>query len=152
MTGMLTSASVRTTRNNTTMLTGTLEDFERTVDIVAFSGTYDKFQDILVEDNAVAVSGRVDRSRDSFQLIISSAEKLPAPAKQAPAACVHCGEGSLSPDSLDALKDFLWENPGEVELLLNLGGGSLLATSRQVSEEALTEIPKLLGECRVSRI
>ena len=150
--GMLTSASVRTTRNNTTMLTGTLEDFERTVDIVVFSGTYDKFQDVLVEDNAVAVSGRVDRSRDSFQLIVSSAEKLPAPAKQAPAACVHCGEGSLSPDSLDALKDFLWENPGEVDLLLNLGGGSLLATSRQVNEEALTEIPKLLGECRVSRI
>lgn len=150
--GMLTSARVRTTRNNTTMLTGTLEDFERTVDIVVFSGTYDKFQDVLVEDSAVAVSGRVDRSRDSFQLIVSSAEKLPAPAKQAPAACVHCGEGSLSPDSLYALKDFLWENPGEVDLLLNLGGGSLLATSRQVSEEALKEIPKLLGECRVSRI
>ena len=150
--GMLTSANVRTTRNGTTMLTGTLEDFECTVEIVVFSGSYDKYQDVLEEDTAVAVSGRVDRSRDSFQLIVSSAEKLPAPVKQVPAACVHCSEESLSPDSLVALKDFLWENPGDIDLLINLGGGSLLATSKQVNEEALTEIPKLLGECRVSRI
>ena len=150
--GMLSSANVRTTRNGTTMLSGVLEDFERTVEIVVFSGNYDKYQDVLEEDTAIAVAGRVDRSRDSFQLIVSSAEKLPAPIKQAPAACVHCSEEHLSMESLVALKDFLWENPGDIDLLINLGGGSLLATSKQVSEEALTELPRLLGECRVSRM
>lgn len=150
--GMLSSANVRTTRNGTTMLSGVLEDFERTVEIVVFSGNYDKYQDVLEEDTAIAVAGRVDRSRDSFQLIVSSAEKLPAPRKQAPAACVHCSEEHLSMESLVALKDFLWENPGDIDLLINLGGGSLLATSKQVSEEALTELPRLLGECRVSRM
>ena len=150
--GMLSSANVRTTRNGSTMLSGVLEDFERTVEIVVFSGNYDKYQDVLEEDTAIAVAGRVDRSRDSFQLIVSSAEKLPAPRKQAPAACVHCSEEHLSMESLVALKDFLWENPGDIDLLINLGGGSLLATSKQVSEEALTELPRLLGECRVSRM
>ena len=150
--GMLTSANVRTTRNGSTMLSGVLEDFERTVEIVVFSGNYDKYQDVLEEDTAIAVTGRVDRSRDSFQMIVSSAEKLPAPTKQAPAACVHCSEEHLSVESLGALKDFLWENPGDIDLLINLGGGSLLATSKQVSEEALTELPRLLGECRVSRM
>ena len=150
--GMLSSANVRTTRNGSTMLSGVLEDFERTVEIVVFSGNYDKYQDVLEEDTAIAVAGRVDRSRDSFQMIVSSAEKLPAPIKQAPAACVHCSEEHLSVESLIALKDFLWENPGDIDLLINLGGGSLLATSKQVSEEALTELPRLLGECRVSRM
>ena len=150
--GMLSSANVRTTRNGSTMLSGVLEDFERTVEIVVFSGNYDKYQDVLEEDTAIAVTGRVDRSRDSFQLIVSSAEKLPAPTKQAPAACVHCSEEHLSVESLGALKDFLWENPGDIDLLINLGGGSLLATSKQVSEDALTELPRLLGECRVSRM
>lgn len=150
--GMLTSANARTTRNGGMMLTGRLEDFEYAVEIVVFNNNYEKFQDVLEEDTAIVVSGRVDRSRDSFQVIVSSVEKLPAPAKRSQAACVHCSEEILSGESLGTLKDFLWENPGDVDLLINLGGGYLLSTSKQINEEALRELPRLLGECRISRI
>ena len=150
--GMLTSANIRTTRNGGTMLTGKLEDFEHSVEIVVFNNNYEKFQDVLEEDAALAVSGKADRGRDSFQMIVSSVEKLPAPSKRPPAACVHCSEESLSGENLGTLKDFLWENPGDIDLFINLGGGSLLSTSKQINESALTELPRLLGECRVSRI
>ena len=69
-----------------------------------------------------------------------------------PVACVHCHEVNLSAENLRTLKDFLWENPGDIDLVMNLEGVSLLSISKQVSEEALTELPRLLGECRVSRI
>ncbi len=152
VTGMLTSIRIRTTRNGGTMLTGRLEDFEHTVEIVVFNNNYEKFQDLLVEDAVVAVSGRLDRGRDSSQIIVSNVEKLPAVPKQMPVACVHCHEVNLSPENLRTLKDFLWENPGDIDLVMNLEGVSLLSISKQVSEEALTELPRLLGECRVSRI
>ena len=150
--GMLTSIRIRTTRNGGTMLTGRLEDFEHTVEIVVFNNNYEKFQDLLVEDAVMAVSGRLDLGRDSSQIIVSNVEKLPAVPKQMPVACVHCHEVNLSAENLRTLKDFLWENPGDIDLVMNLEGVSLLSISKQVSEEALTELPRLLGECRVSRI
>ena len=57
--GMITSRTIKHTRNNKTMAFVTIEDLVGTVEVVIFPKDYERFHDLLLEDNKVFIKGRV---------------------------------------------------------------------------------------------
>lgn len=57
--GMITSKTVKTTRNNSMMAFITVEDLVGIVEVIIFPRDYEKYKSLLVEDNKVFVKGKV---------------------------------------------------------------------------------------------
>ncbi len=51
-----------------------VEDLGASIECVVFPSTFDKIADLLVEDRALIISGRVDERNDSIQIIVDGAE------------------------------------------------------------------------------
>ena len=62
--GMITSKTVKVTRNNKLMAFLTLEDLVGTVEVVVFPQDYEKHQKYLTEEQKVYIRGRVSASED----------------------------------------------------------------------------------------
>jgi DNA polymerase III subunit alpha len=67
--GMLSGLRKLQTKKGDTMLTAQLEDLEGSVEMVVFPKAYEKFSEFWVEDNVVAVGGKIETRRDSLQLV-----------------------------------------------------------------------------------
>nr|WP_330384846.1 DNA polymerase III subunit alpha [Bariatricus massiliensis] len=68
--GMITSKTIKYTKNNKTMAFITLEDLMGTVEVVIFPRDYEKNQQYLQEDNKVFVRGRVSEEDESPSKLI----------------------------------------------------------------------------------
>jgi DNA polymerase-3 subunit alpha len=68
------------------MLSANFEDLERTIEIVAFPKSYEKYRDLLVDDALLCITAKVDRSNrnDTIQLMLESARPLEAAPKREP--------------------------------------------------------------------
>ena len=82
--GMLTGLRKVVTKKGDTMLTGQVEDLEGSLEFVAFPRTYDKYADFWIDDNIVAVGGKVDNRRESLQLICETVAPFAEVAQAAP--------------------------------------------------------------------
>ncbi|NJK78475.1 MAG: DNA polymerase III subunit alpha [Chloroflexaceae bacterium] len=77
--GLLTNVRRVTTRKGETMLVGTFEDRESTIDVVAFPRALTKYDALLPkdgEDKVIKLAGKVDHRRDSLQLMIDHVEEV----------------------------------------------------------------------------
>ena len=65
--GMITEANIKYTRNNQTMAFVTLEDLVGNLEVVVFPKTYEKYRDLIKEENKIFCYGRVqtDDGKDS---------------------------------------------------------------------------------------
>lgn len=68
--GMITSKTIKYTKNNKTMAFITIEDLMGTVEVVIFPRDYEKNQQYLQEDNKVFVKGRVSEEDESPSKLI----------------------------------------------------------------------------------
>lgn len=68
--GMLREVRRITTKKGKPMLVGILEDEGGSVDVVAFSEVLEHYADMLQEGSVVKVEAKIDRRRDTIQLII----------------------------------------------------------------------------------
>ncbi|BCN32507.1 DNA polymerase III subunit alpha [Anaeromicropila herbilytica] len=57
--GMITSKTVKTTRNNSMMAFITIEDLLGVVEVIIFPRDYEKYKSLLIEDNKVFIKGKV---------------------------------------------------------------------------------------------
>jgi DNA polymerase-3 subunit alpha len=71
--GMLSGTRKIMTKKGDSMLVGTLEDMQSSIEFVAFPRALEKFKDLLVDDGVVRVNAKVDNRRDALQLMIESA-------------------------------------------------------------------------------
>lgn len=62
--GMITGKTVKTTRTNNVMAFIHIEDMVGAVEVILFPRQYDRYREILIEDNKVFVSGRVSVSEE----------------------------------------------------------------------------------------
>jgi DNA polymerase III subunit alpha len=62
--GMITTKTIKSTRNNTMMAFITLEDLVGTVEVIIFPRDYEKNKELLVEDNKVFIRGKVTVEED----------------------------------------------------------------------------------------
>lgn len=56
--GMITEKTIKYTKNNKVMAFLTLEDLVGTVEVIIFPRDYEKYHDLLVEDEKVFITGR----------------------------------------------------------------------------------------------
>jgi DNA polymerase-3 subunit alpha len=70
--GMLTGLRKLITKKGDTMLTAQVEDLEGSIEMVAFPKVYEKYGDFWIEDNVVAISGKIETRRDALQLVCDS--------------------------------------------------------------------------------
>ena len=68
--GMITSKTIKYTKNNKTMAFLTIEDLMGTVEVVIFPKDYEKNQQYLQEDGKVFVKGRVSEEDDNASKLI----------------------------------------------------------------------------------
>jgi DNA polymerase-3 subunit alpha len=68
--GMITSKTVKVTKNNKLMAFISLEDLVGTVEVVIFPNDYERHQKYLVEDQKVYIRGRVSASEDQQSKLI----------------------------------------------------------------------------------
>lgn len=83
--GVLSGTRKIMTKKGDSMLVGTLEDMDSSIEFVAFPRALEKFKELLVDDGVVRVSAKVDNRRDALQLMIESAS-APIYRAAAPAA------------------------------------------------------------------
>jgi len=139
--GILTAVKIRPTRNGKSMLTAVLEDYENTLEVVAFPKVMESFASVLTEDSVLCLRGRTDHSRDSLQLIVDEAALLTATPKP---VVISCAADQVGPELLQELKEFLWTQVGDQELHFNFGGDSALALTQRI--EANREVLGFLRE------
>lgn len=70
--GMITSKSIKYTKTNKTMAFLTLEDLFGTVEIIVFPKDYEKYHELLNEDEKIFVSGRANVEEDKNGKLICS--------------------------------------------------------------------------------
>ncbi len=64
------------TKKGTPMAFITLEDMTGQAEAVVFSDTYEKIQDLLIEDSQLIFWGKIDKRDDKTQMIIEDAERI----------------------------------------------------------------------------
>lgn len=62
--GMITSKTIKSTRNNSIMAFITIEDLLGTVEVIIFPRDYEKNKELLIEDNKVFIKGKVTVEED----------------------------------------------------------------------------------------
>ncbi len=146
--GILTNMKIRPTRNGKNMLTAVLEDYEHTIDLVAFPKTLDNYFSVFKEDSVIYAKGRTDSSRDALQLIVEEAGALRARVRP---VVISCSETKVREESLlDDLIKFLWDHRvdrghlKERELWFDFDGTKALALDCSI--EANAQVLKFLRE------
>jgi len=127
------------TKNGSNMLFATLDDLEGQVEMLVFSGVYDKVADKVDSDRVLLVRGRVDhKERGETKLVAQEIEVFePDPdvvahanAKAAALAAPKRVTLHVAPEApatfLDELRVIVSSYPGRDELLLKIGERSLL--------------------------
>lgn len=72
--GMIAEKKVKYTKNNQVMAFITLEDLVGNVEVIVFPKSYEKYRDILTEENKVFLEGRVDADEErGYKLILERA-------------------------------------------------------------------------------
>jgi DNA polymerase-3 subunit alpha len=89
--GMVAGVRRITTKTNRTMAIVDFEDLTGNIELVAFPDAYERFAELWVDDQILAVEAKVDRRGEQLQLICESAvEELPAEVVPAgPSRQVH---------------------------------------------------------------
>jgi DNA polymerase-3 subunit alpha len=153
--GILKNVVIRQTKRGDKMATASAEDFNGTVNIVVFSKTLENAEALLVENSAVFLKGKVDKSRGEPQFRVDEVS-LPDPTvkpseRYRPAVTelhIYLKEEPSQQDLL-GLREVISNNQGAALLFFHIKegteekivkGGRLFKTSG--SEEALNEIKK----------
>ncbi len=120
--GIIKSIKEIITRKNRKMAFGTLEDYNGSIELVIFSDAYEKYRDLLEEDNVVLIKGKLDNSRGSDLKFIANEIKSPdgLPGKQAKTVHIRFDAGFNEEESLYSLRDFVFNKAGKCTLFLHL--------------------------------
>jgi len=159
--GLATVVSHRyTKKNQKPMAAFTLELLENSVEVVVFPKAYENCKELLEEERAVMVCGRVD-SGQAFKLIAEEIYPLEETMQRfTDHVGLHLSAVNLKNGKLDAISEIVSRNKGDVPLRiwLTYPGGERICVSAgedhyvSPSEEMLREIQKLVGEKSVKLI
>ena len=112
------------TRSGQRMAFAQLEDYGVTAEVVVFPDAFDAGRERLTTGAVIAVSGRVDRSRGSSK-ILAEAVSAPEGLPDRPYRSVHLRLQASDEHDLVALRDLCMDRPGQCQLFLHYGNGTL---------------------------
>ncbi|HZD58866.1 MAG TPA: DNA polymerase III subunit alpha, partial [Anaerolineae bacterium] len=170
--GIITKITKLTTKKGDTMLFLNLEDLDGSVEVIVFPATYEKYKELIAEDNIVLVKGRLDVKEDELKVISQEIQEFNAKAdgkeinrRKArpngngkritgkPALVLTIPKSAMTPSFIDRLKEILTSQPGimpvflrvekdEKPVLIALPGGYKVSMHNGL----LAELKELIGE------
>lgn len=122
--GILTSVDRKPTRKGTMMAIATLEDLEGGVECVLFPQTYDKYRDLIVEDQVIRFRAKLEEDDRGRKLIVQEVQPFDgAEFAQPPGKIIIETEAAAFKNGrVDRLREILERYPGRDVLELHLKG------------------------------
>ncbi len=119
--GIVTAVKTIRTKRGDLMAFVTTEDMTGTVESTVFSSVYDTAADLLVEDTAVLIEGRLQREENSVKIIADKIVSM-TQAEETWTASIHINLDITRTDReiLRALRDLLTKHPGSCPAYLHL--------------------------------
>ncbi|MCB0353897.1 MAG: hypothetical protein KDD64_10245, partial [Bdellovibrionales bacterium] len=155
--GVITALRLRNTKKGDRYASFVFEDPYGVIDSLAWPDTYTKIAHLMVADDPVIVTGRLDVSEERVNLIVESMESLlEYRDKNASRGLLTLEEGDRVDGKLERLKSILAEHSGtcpvQLQLLVSGSQVSLGLRNEQkdpvcvsVSEELCDEVEQLFG-------
>jgi len=150
--GIETKVSRITTRKGDMMVFVTLEDLEGSVEVIVFPSTYQQYRELIAEDRAVLVKGRVDIKEDNIKVIAQEIKGLSADEKIEPALYIQLSAENFKRELVDRLKTVLGTYPGESPVYIRVKDKDKTTTFRLGSQYRVAtenglfaELKELLG-------
>ncbi|MCF7886558.1 MAG: DNA polymerase III subunit alpha, partial [Candidatus Marinimicrobia bacterium] len=121
--GMLKSVSTKFDKKDRKFAFVTLESIKGSVKGIAFSSVYEKYQDLIVEDNIVFIEGRIDcKSKNKSGIVlIDKVEPLKGlMKKKAKRVHVSFNISQYNNANMQKLKEIAQDNSGNCELVFHI--------------------------------
>lgn len=149
--GMISSKTVKMTKNNQNMAFITLEDLLGTIEVVVFPKKYEQYRQYLEPDSKIFVYGRASISEDEGKLLLEKVVPFSEVPKQIYIQCENKSDYEAKEEALYHLVD---DYPGDSSVIVVLKEEKQMKPlgpqfGVQVSETLLTELKKLLGDGKV---
>ncbi len=153
--GIVMSIRSLKTRRDERMATFILEDRNGRVEVVAFPDSYQKYYDVIKEDNLVFIAGQVQGGEDSPRIIMTSVYPLElALERLAKRILLRIRLTGLEKDIYLKLKSLLEEFPGDCPVVFALESGNgdrVIAQSVEIqavkpSRDLTQRLEDILGE------
>lgn len=154
--GVIRDLKTKMDKSNKNMAFFTLDDFTGSCEAIMFSKTYEKYQQLIGEEECIFIVGRPESSGDSIKLQIEEAyspeeirKKLLQDVK------INLDSEKHNSDTIASLKNILLLNAGNVPVYVHLSNGGngngrhvfFLKNIRvNVTDEFVKAVLKLLGE------
>jgi DNA polymerase-3 subunit alpha len=150
--GIETKVSRITTRKGDMMVFVTLEGLEGSVEVIVFPSTYQRYRELIAEDRAVLVKGRVDIKEDNIKVIAQEIMGLSADERVEPALYIQLSAENFKRELVDRLKTVLGTYPGESSVYIRVKDKDKTTTFRLGSQYRVAtenglfaELKELLG-------
>ncbi len=149
--GMISGIQRRLNKNGQPWAIVTLEDFDASVEVLFFPKSYEMFSDCLIEDNAMAVKGRVNEregeisvfAADAVPVDIAAAEHSPG---SAPPFVLRADAKKITKDIVVELRNTLGSYHGDTPVHIHLG-----ATRLELPEWPVKVCTELVSELKSVR-
>jgi DNA polymerase-3 subunit alpha len=121
--GIIRSVKVIKTKRDDLMAFVTLEDMHGSLELTVFSTLYATVSEILVEDRAVLVQGKIEKDENSLKMIAESIIPVEKAEETWTATLhIHIDANRIDRDILTKLKTLLQQYPGSCRTYISLQG------------------------------
>lgn len=171
--GILTKVTKKLTKNETMMAICVLQDLTGSVEILAFSKTYDKYSHMLEEDRVVIIDGKLSLKEDTFgddesgetgqvsaSVIVSEVTPVDSPEtdisdigiqkREDEVRCLLLVVRNSNSSNLDSVIECLIQNRGGNDVYFNFADKKKSARFSKcgvdMSDAVLAKLKKLLGD------
>ena len=159
--GIITSVKRVTDRKGRPFAFLTIEDEVGSVEVIAFSNTFDKFMNLLVADNIVVVDGVTDSRSGSIKIIANAFDRIEnLREKNADKIRLHLNirTESLAKEDYDAISELFSSHRGNTPVALDVFSPHAIEPLRMnvrkyvidPSEDMLRDLRKVIGRDNVN--
>ena len=146
MGGIISRLKRTLTRKNDPMAFFTLEDLSGSIEVLVFPKVMEKALPFLVDDKIVQVRGRLSDKDGEFKLIAEEITELPndelygmalSEMEKSKTVVLHMQQLAQMP-ALNKIKEILQKHPGNVQVYLLVGSGSMAKKIKTQSQVAMS--------------
>lgn len=151
--GMISRIAKRYNKLGKPWATFFLEDFSGRIEVLLFTGKFEKYQEFLTEDAIVLVKGKVDQG-DNMKRLLAEEIKPLSDAMSGPSCLeIMLEQEKIGEQDITRIKETLIRHPGKIPVHLKLVDGGEKKTMRlgdlycvEADEKLLDELKSFFGE------
>jgi DNA polymerase-3 subunit alpha len=137
--GVLTGLTKKFTRKGDTYLVATLEDLTGNVEVVFWPNTYRAAHEVLLEDEVLVVTGRLEVRDEAIKLQANRVSKPDLSEALGAPILVRFAAEQCTGDAVKRLKDILVHHPGPVAVHLQVDGADGASRTYRLGDELRVE-------------